>query len=279
MKVIWFNGNLGNQVFYCKFIEFLRKHYPKETIKYYCNSKCPKIRVAQCFQLTIPERTDSLKVRFVFEVLSKVFGRVRMPLRFIPKWYCPCKLLIPEATYIDNYCQDKRFYENEDSAWLQIRKPQTFSDSYLDFERMILNTHSVSVHVRRGDYLRPGIGFVNLCETDYYDKAFAKAYEIYPDAQFFFFSDDLDFVKKVFRGDNMHYVDCNRGADSYLDILLMSQAKVNIIANSTFSYWGAYMGHEHKTVICPKVWYRFKNADGRLTPDILMDSWIKIDTP
>jgi len=269
MKVIWFNGNLGNQVFYCKYKEFLNKKYPNEIIKYYSNANCPKISVEQYFQLTIPERIDTLKVRFIFEILGKFFRR--MPLKYVPKWYCTRKLLDHDATYFENYLQDKSYFENEDSAWLQLRKPKSFSDRYIEFEKEILNSNSVAVHIRRGDYVKPGSEYADLSSTDYYNKAIEKALEIYPDAQFFFFSDDLEFVKSVYKGDNMHYVDCNRGANSYLDILLMSQAKVNIIANSTFSYWGAYMGHEQKTVMYSDLW--FTKESGRKMPDIMLNSW------
>ena len=269
MKVIWFNGNLGNQVFYCKYKEYLQRKFPNEKIKYYSNAKCPPICVEQFFQLEIPERTDTLKVRFVFEILGKLFRR--MPLKYVPTWYCTRKFLDHNATYFENYLQDKSYFENEDSSWLQLKKPQSFSDRYIEFERMILNSNSIAVHIRRGDYIKPGSDYADLSSTDYYKKAIAKANEIYLDAHFFFFSDDLDFVKSVFKGDKMYYVDCNRGADSYLDILLMSKAKVNIIANSTFSYWGAYMGHEKKIVMYSDLW--FTKESGRKMPDIMLNSW------
>ena len=95
-----------------------------------------------------------------------------------------------------------------------------------------------------------------------------------PDAKFFFFSDDLDYVKGLFKGDNIFYVDCNKGNNGYLDIKLMSLAKVNIIANSTFSYWAAYINHEKKKVIYPKVWFDVRT--GRKAPDIMLESWIGI---
>ena len=68
MKVIWFNGNLGNQVFYCKYKEFLQKKYPENEVRYYSNAHCPKICVEQYFELTIPEKIDTLKVKFIFEI-------------------------------------------------------------------------------------------------------------------------------------------------------------------------------------------------------------------
>lgn len=272
MKVIWFNGNLGNQVFYCKYKEFLQKRFPNEKILYYSNSHCPKISVEQFFQLTIPPRTKSIKVRFVFEILGKFFRR--MPLKLVPKWYCTRKLLSHQASYFENYLQDKCYYEDEDSSWLKLREPQIFSGKFKEFENAICNSNSVAVHVRRGDYVSPDSEYEDLTSTDYYEKAMNRALDIYPNAQFFFFSDDIDYVKTVFKGGNIYYVDCNRGADSYLDILLMSKAKVNIIANSTFSYWGGYMGHEKKIVIYPKQW--FCERSGRKSPNIMLNKWIGI---
>ena len=274
MKVIWFNGNLGNQVFYCKYKEFLHNKYPNETIKYYSNSRSPKICVEQYFQLSLPDRIDSFKVRFVFEFLGKFFRRI--PLKFVPKWYCTRKSLNYEASYFEHYLQDKSFFEKEDSSWLKAKKPDNFSEKYLRFENLICNTNPVAVHIRRGDYIKPGSDYEDLSATDYYEQAIKKATEVYLDSQFFFFSDDLEFVKNNFKGDNIYYVDCNRGTDSYLDILLMSQAKINIIANSTFSYWGAYMNHEKKKVMYSDLWFR--NESGRQMPNIMLNSWICIET-
>lgn len=274
MKVIWINGNLGNQVFCCKYKEYLQKIYPKEIVLFYSNSHCPKICVEKYFELSLPERINTLKVKIIFEVLGKFFRR--MPLKLVPNWYCTRKMLNEKASYFENYLQDKTFFEKEDSSWLQLKKPDTFSERYLAFEKMIKDMNSVAVHIRRGDYVRPGSDYEDLSSTDYYEKAISEAITLYPDAQFFFFSDDLDFVKSLFKGDNMYYVDCNRGADSYLDILLMSQAKVNIIANSTFSYWGAYMGHEHKKVMYSNLWFKVESR--RKMPNIMLDSWYCINS-
>lgn len=274
MKVIWFNGNLGNQVFYCKYADFLRRKFPQENVYFYSNSKCPKISVEQYFHLSLPQRTNSIITIIVFEILGKLFRRI--PLNFVPSWYCTRKWLNHEASYFEHYLQDKSFFENEDSSWLEVKQPIMFTSQYLQFENLICKTISVAIHIRRGDYITPGSDYEDLSSTDYYEQAIIKAKEIYPDAHFFFFSDDLEFVKNRFQGENYHYVDCNRGADSYLDIQLMSHAKVCIIANSTFSYWGAYMNHEKKVVMYPSLWFR--NESGRKMPDIMLDSWICIQT-
>ena len=274
MKVIWFNGNLGNQVFYCKYKEYLQKIYPNEKVVYYSNSNCPRICVDEYFELSLPERVDNIFVRFVFEILGKIFRRI--PQKYVPKWYCTRKKLESSATYFEHYLQDKCFYELDDSSWLKVKKPKIFSSEFLKFENLINERKSIMVHIRRGDYLKPESDYEDLSATDYYDKAIKQALALYPDAHIFFFSDDIDFVKSVFHGENMHYVDCNRGANSYLDILLMSYANVNIIANSTFSYWGAYIGHEKKIVMYSDLW--FTKESGRVMPNIMLDNWKCIKT-
>lgn len=274
MKVIWFNGNLGNQVFYCKYKDFIKKTYPNEEVRFYSNKQCPQISVDKYFNLTIPERIDTLKVKFIFEFFGKIFRR--LPLCMVPKWYCTRKKLDHNATYFENYLQDKCYYENENSSWLQLKKPKNLSAKYLEFEHLIQSTNSVAIHIRRGDYIKVGSEYADLSSTDYYDKALKKAREIYPDSHLFFFSDDLDFVKSVYKGDKIYYVDCNRGDNSFLDILLMSQAKITIIANSTFSYWGGYMNHEKKIVIYSDLWFTLDS--GRKMPNIMLNSWICINT-
>ena len=198
----------------------------------------------------------------------------RIPLKYVPKWYCEIGELKDSATFNGHHLQVKSYYENRPSNWLDIKEPKELESDYLKWKQIISESSSVCVHLRRGDYVKPGSAYVDLSSTDYYQKAMDYAKSILPDAKFFFFSDDLDYVKGLFKGDNIFYVDCNKGSNGYLDIKLMSLAKVNIIANSTFSYWAAYINYEKKKVIYPKVWFNTWTA--RKAPDIMLDRWIGI---
>ena len=94
-----------------------------------------------------------------------------------------------------------------------------------------------------------------------------------PDSLFVFFSDDMYWVKQNFNKDDAIYVDWNTGRDSYVDMYLMSNCKHNIIANSTFSWWGAYLNkNDNKIVISPAKWFNTEIND----IDIIPDNWIKI---
>ena len=99
-------------------------------------------------------------------------------------------------------------------------------------------TQSVSVHVRRGDYLdeinRELFG--GICTESYYKAAIGYMKARLPKAEFFLFSDDIPYVKEHYQGSEYHVVDWNQGKDSFYDMMLMSRCKHNICANSTFSF-------------------------------------------
>ena len=274
MKVIWFNGNFGNQIFYCAYKDYLNQYYPNERVFSFIDPKCPPVKVNERTNLECPQNRLIITVLsfIVFKIIGVIFRRI--PLRFVPKWYCDRGEINDDATFFGHSLQVRSFYEHKQSSWLEIKEPAIPAESYLKWKTMILEGPSVCVHLRRGDYVIDGSAYVDLSSTDYYQKAMEYAESVLPGATFFFFSDDLDYVKSRFKGDNIYYVDCNKGNDGYLDIKLMSLARINIIANSTFSYWAAYMNNENKIVVYPKKW--FCGWTGRSAPRIMLDSsnWI-----
>ena len=115
---------------------------------------------------------------------------------------------------------------------------------------------SVSVHVRRGDYLDPEntAMFGNICTDRYYETAIRLVKEEVPRAHFYLFSDDIPYVSQKYQGEEYTIVDINHGKDSFYDIWLMSQCKHNICANSTFSFWGARLNQgADKIMIRPSI--------------------------
>ncbi len=117
-------------------------------------------------------------------------------------------------------------------------------------------TESVSVHIRRGDYLdaanRPIFGGIST--KDYYRAAIAYLKERHPGAKFYFFSDDIPYVREHYQEDACEMIDWNHGRDSIYDMMLMSRCRHNICANSTFSFWGArFNPYESKIMIRPSI--------------------------
>jgi hypothetical protein len=107
--------------------------------------------------------------------------------------------------------------------------------------------------------------------ADYYSQAIALCREkLGTSVRFFFFSDDIAWVKENIQVENAEYIDWNTGKESIYDMYLMSQASANIIANSTFSYWAAFLNKRNRLVVYPKNWF----ANGWIPGDIFPDDWV-----
>lgn len=135
-------------------------------------------------------------------------------------------------------------------------------------------TNSIAIHIRRGDFMNAdNINlFGDVCTKEYFEKAVGLMESKVGNPQFFVFSNDLTWVEENLAINNVSYVGCNSGKDSWKDMYLMSLCKHTIISNSTFSWWGAWLNkNTNKIVISPS---RFLKED-KLT-DIYPDLWIKI---
>lgn len=120
--------------------------------------------------------------------------------------------------------------------------------------KRIQSTQSVSLHIRRGDYLNPENKsiFDGICTEVYYEQAVKKMKEWVNNPHFYIFSDDPEYARDKYVGEEYTVVDINHGKDSFFDMYLMSLCKHNICANSTFSFWGARLNpNEDKIMIRP----------------------------
>lgn len=186
----------------------------------------------------------------------------------------------PEIYEIENGClrgywQCEKYFEGIEE---KVRKSFVFPDNNdAEFQKIMMkiqNTNSTSVHIRRGDYLIPENArkYSGICTMEYYVAAMNYIRDMFPDTTFFFFSDDIEWVRNNLYRDGDDVVDCNHGENSFFDIFLMSQCKNNIIANSSFSWWGAWLNSRNdKVVVSPRRW--FKHLD---VADAICDSWIKV---
>jgi hypothetical protein len=157
-----------------------------------------------------------------------------------------------------------------------VVKHQQDAQSQMFSDRM-QSTESVSLHVRRGDYVQNPVTnkFHGTCNQDYYDCAVRYIAERVINPHFFIFSDEPEWVKENLKIDfPMTVVDCNDASRNYEDLRLMSTCKHNIIANSSFSWWGAWLNpNPHKVVIAPKKWFNEAKIN---TKDLIPESWIKL---
>ena len=173
--------------------------------------------------------------------------------------------------YLDGYWQNELYFSDIRELLLKELSPNSSMNdlgcAYLD---SIKKSNSVSLHVRRGDYLNSKN--INVLDVDYYLKAVDYIRKIIEKPTFYIFSDDLDWCKSsLLFLDDCVYVE---GTQTEIDDLkLMSFCQHNIIANSSFSWWGAWLNENpNKTVIAPKGW--LLNDPG--SSNVILSDWVKL---
>jgi hypothetical protein len=180
--------------------------------------------------------------------------------------------------YLHGYWQSARYFARHADI---IRSDLAFKTDLCGVNRTLADrigeSASISVHVRRGDYVNnpKTLAVHGVCSLDYYLAALLRMTERYPGAQVYAFSDDPEWVQEWLlpRFPEMTVVAHNKGADSYIDMQLMSMCTHHIIANSSFSWWAAWLNPRlDKTVMAPKQWFA-KNTD---TADLLPAAWERI---
>lgn len=152
--------------------------------------------------------------------------------------------------------------------------PNTHNQALLD---EIKKTNSVSVHIRRGDYLNAtNKNLFHTPPVEWYRRAMEKIEKNTDVPHYYFFSDDITWVRENFADiKNATFVDVNHGTDAYNDMRLMSACRHNIIANSTFSWWGAWLNtNPDKIVIAPAQYYLSEDANARYHQSMLPQEWI-----
>lgn len=259
--VIRFQGGLGNQMFQYalyKELQWMGKDVKSDLYLYRTNRDMRKFEIEDVFGIKTKEAKD-------WEIIKPITESTRIE-RFIKKhilrityWEEHC-FKIPEDVFkvkrgfLDGYWQSVRYFPDVVN---ELRDDFTFRDltveNYEITER-IVNSNAVSVHIRLGDYLQYPKQFGNLCTEEYYKSAIQYMRHVLQMPHFFIFSDEIDKAQKILgqQGD-ITYV--KHMGEDYQDMQLMSLCKHNIIANSSFSWWGAWLNkNDSKMLIVPTKW-------------------------
>ena len=183
--------------------------------------------------------------------------------------YDPNVFKINKNTYFDGFWQNPKYFDSYKEDLLRLFQPkEKKSESVSRLAEQMNNEVSVSVHIRRGDYIKLAW---NL-PMSYYETAMTKIEELLGCTPYYYiFSDDMDFAKKYFKDSKRHirYIDYESDDHVRDDMYLMSRCRHNIIANSSYSWWGAYQNRYHdKQVICPVL--------GMWTEEFYPAGWQKI---
>jgi hypothetical protein len=259
-------GGLGNQLcqyaLYEKF-KFLGKNVKLDLYDYYTTGddrEWRKLELDWFDGLKYETCTDEDRIKYLDSDLKwysrirrKIFGRKSLQLddtgEYIPD------LLDRDNVYLYGYWDCERYY-NDIMPLLRdkIKFPPNPNTKNIDIIKKMESENSVSIHIRRQDYLTVAEGkrYMGICTDEYYKMAMEYIEKKVPNTVYYVFSDDIQYAKANFNRGNMHVIDWNTGKDSMYDMELMSHCKHNICANSTFSIWGARLNpYPEKIMIRP----------------------------
>ena len=278
MRLIKMIGGLGNQMFIYAFYLQMRKRFPGTRIDlsdmrhYHAHNGYELDRV---FGISDREFCIAKPLKKVLEFLFfKVILERKQNLETMEAF---TKSYAYPFLYFKGFYQSERFFKDVEG---EVRQAFAFDLNKANAECQTLarqiqeNPHAVSLHVRRGDYMEPKFykRYGTVCSQAYFQRAVEMMLAQVPQAHFYIFSDDVEWVQQNLRLPRATVVSCNRGADSWQDMMLMSLCRHNIICNSTFSWWGAWLNaNPEKRVIAPSRWL----ADVDM-PYIIPETWIKV---
>lgn len=267
MKIICLKGGLGNQLF-----EYCRYRYLQEAgdDKVYMFRDFRRLKqhhhqlISQCFEISLPPQR-------LWVILLTLAVKMLRTLHLYSSLYNENN---HRCILIDSYSQDKQ-YITLSQQWLKFKNLELTAQSKQYQSRISDSPYSVAIHVRRGDYLQADIlENIGVCDIIYYQKAIDIVRKNHSEAQFFLFSDDMEWVSENLPVDNAVYIEKDDVEYDFVDLYLMTQCNAHIIANSTFSYWGSMLAdHEEHLCVYPKRW--FANPTWT-TPDIFPSHWIAL---
>lgn len=184
---------------------------------------------------------------------------------------------LPDNIYLEGYWQSEKYFKRIEPLIRQEFRLHVGPGAQVqELSERIREGNAISIHIRRGDYVNnPSTNATHgVCSVGYYHQAVERISRQVGDLRFWIFSDDPAWVKENITLDYPYYCIPDHHLKNYEDMYLMSCCKHHIIANSSFSWWGAYLGsNPGKIIIAPKNW--FKKTDISTT-DLLPESWIQL---
>ena len=238
---VYFDGGLGNQMFQYAFLLNLKQHYPSSLVNAYLktvygDSTHYGYELNKVFNIKLDEQENLENFNLIKEH-SEVFMPQLFSLDTFHNWI------------IKGFWGNKKYFMPVES---ELRRDFTFSAKlYEEYETLInkmKNESSVSVHIRRGDFLT---GHIQKEPLSYYEDAIEYMNKRLENPVFYFFSDDMAYTKQKFAHlPHKVFVENNREEESYKDMFLISQCQNHILnGNSTFSFWGAWLNPSKEKIV------------------------------
>lgn len=285
MIIIHVMGGLGNQLYQYALSEKLKTLGKKVKLDLYAYKDAQgedkewrtfdleRLEGLEYEACTKEERTlfldSSMKLKD--RVRRKLTGRKSRMVRE-KEGYMP-EIFEMDDVYLYGFWGCERYYcDIQELLRRKIRFPKSANPANDEAAKEMERANSVSVHIRRKDYLTVAGGkrYMGICTQEYYEGALRFIRKNIDNPVFYIFSDDAEYAREHFRESDMRIVDWNTGEDGIYDMELMSRCKHNICANSTFSIWGARLNcNDGKLMLRP---LRHDNYE-TLTPERIHENW------
>ncbi len=286
MVIVKIIGGLGNQLFqyaYAKSLQ-LKGYDVKIDISAFNEYKLHGGYQLDKYKISLISSKDYENKQFYSRKLfSKILYKLNLKRKNIHKesnlLFDSSLLQIRDNTYMEGYFQSEKYFNNIRNVLLEeCTIKAKLSDYALKIKQDIESfNNSCSIHVRRGDFTnKDNKNIHGSCSLEYYRNAIDYMEKKYNNMKYYIFSDDISWCKENLKIKNIEYIDCVENRIPHEDIYLMSLCKHNIIANSSFSWWGAWLNkNKDKIVISPKRWFT-SNYLQEQSKDIMCESWIKL---
>lgn len=294
MKIVNVIGGLGNQMFQCAFAIAIKETHISEEVEldishfhgYGLHNGYEVSRVFPNYPITIAEKSELKKLtRYIPNYKwSRLFRRILPTKRteYLQLYqrayiYEPNALQTEGDGYFEGYWMSPKYFDFCRDKVIHAFSFKPFdTPQNKEYEKLLSLDSSITIHIRRGDYVGAK-SFKDICTLAYYHNAIAEAKKYVSNPVFFVFSNDQPWCKenfkKEFEGAEVHFVTNNKGMESYRDMQLMTLARCNIVANSSFSWWGAYLNMRHdQLVFCPSKWVNHLEHQ-----DHYVETWHKIN--
>lgn len=285
--IIRFNGGLGNQMFQWAFARAIEK---KTGISAYMDMTFFEKRYARPYELDIFKAEVNKAPGFLSKIKANIIWQFRKKFKnkkFLGMYiyeephfeFDENMFNLNSSTYIHGFFQSEKYFKDIED---ELRKDFEFKFAPDKENQVIIDkissSNSISLHIRRGDYVQKKRyqQMYAICSLDYYKKGIEYIAKYIENPTIFIFSDDIEWVRENLKLPyECVFVDNNSGSKNYEDLRLMSLCKHNIIANSSFSWWGAWLNkNSDKIVIAPKMWF---NNERIVQTDVIPENWIRLD--
>jgi len=296
MIVIRVQGGLGNQLFQYALALSLKKKKDTKVlldITFYKESFIPNGATKRSFILDnfnikdiafTTDRNLVLKTSFM-QKIKRLYER-----KFLPYYkntyvvernfgFDPLIFEVKSNCYLDGYWQSYKYFEDieKDLRTNLMLITELSVESATLLNEIKEHQNSISLHVRRGDYVTKYNNLYYQIPSDYYINSinFIKTKLSKIPIKIYVFSDDIDWCKQNIKINDPHYFVSNNQKEDFEDLILMSNCSHNIIANSTYSWWAAWINlNSKKIVVCPKRW--FNDSNNNFNNTIYPTLWNKL---